>query len=90
MYNRSVANRRTQLYLDDELRLRIDRVRARDGRSMAEVVRDALDAYLGEEERVRRPLSESASRWVGAWRDDELDVAELRGEVEERLRRLDP
>ena len=57
---------------------------------MANVVRDALDAYLDEEERVRRPLADGAARWVGAWADDGPEVAELRREVEDRLRRLDP
>jgi predicted DNA-binding protein len=89
MYAPGVASRRTQLYLDDRLRERIDRVRARDGRTMAEVVRDALERYLEEDERVRRPLAESASRWVGAWRDRESEVPQLRREVEDRLRRLD-
>jgi len=37
---------RTQVYLSDEQRARIDEVRRRDGKSLAAVVREALDAYL--------------------------------------------
>ncbi len=39
-----MATVRTQVYLTTEQRKRIDDLRARDGRSLAEVVRDALDA----------------------------------------------
>ena len=41
-----MAATRTQVYLTTEQRKRIDDLRARDGRSLAEVVRAALDAYL--------------------------------------------
>lgn len=85
-----MPSRRTQIYLDDALRAKIDQVSARDGRSMADVVRAALDAYLDEEERVRRPLADGAAGWVGAWPKDGPEVADLRREVEDRLRRLDP
>lgn len=37
---------RTQVYLTPEQRERIDRLRADRGLSLAEVVREALDAYL--------------------------------------------
>jgi len=40
---------RTQVYLTPEQRERIDALRKREGRSLAEVVRTALDAYLGVE-----------------------------------------
>lgn len=41
-----MAATRTQIYLTAEQRAAIDEVRRRDGRSLAEVVREALDAYL--------------------------------------------
>jgi len=44
-----MAATRTQVYLTQEQRERIDELRARDGRSLAEVVRDALDSYLERE-----------------------------------------
>jgi len=37
---------RTQVYLTAEQRRQIDELRARDGRTLAEVVRTALDEYL--------------------------------------------
>ena len=38
---------RTQIYLTDQQRQQIDEIVAADGITMAEVVRRALDAYLG-------------------------------------------
>jgi predicted DNA-binding protein len=40
---------RTQVYLTQEQRDRIEQLRARDGRTLAEVIRAALDAYLQPE-----------------------------------------
>jgi hypothetical protein len=40
---------RTQVYLSDEQRRRIDEIAAAEGVTMAEVVRRALDRYLGAE-----------------------------------------
>jgi predicted DNA-binding protein len=40
---------RTQIYLSAEQRERIDELTRRDGRSLAEIVRRALDAYLAHE-----------------------------------------
>lgn len=40
---------RTQIYLTEEQRRRIDLVTAAEGVSMAEVIRRALDEYLDEE-----------------------------------------
>ena len=41
-----MAATRTQVYLTKEQRDRIDDLRARDGRTLAEVIRAALDEYL--------------------------------------------
>jgi hypothetical protein len=41
---------RTQIYLTPEQRERIEAIRKRDGRSLAEVVRAALDRYLAHEQ----------------------------------------
>ncbi len=43
-----MAATRTQVYLTPEQRARLDEIRVRDGRSLAELVREALDAYLFE------------------------------------------
>jgi hypothetical protein len=40
---------RTQIYLTEEQRRRIDQVTAAEGVPMAEVIRRALDEYLDEE-----------------------------------------
>lgn len=40
---------RTQIYLTEAQRERIDEIREADGITMAEVVRRALDAYLASE-----------------------------------------
>lgn len=45
---RCMSATRTQVYLTAEQRERIEALRRRDGRSLAEVVRAALDAYLVE------------------------------------------
>jgi hypothetical protein len=39
---------RTQIYLTAEQRAALDELRRRDGKSLAEIVRDALDAYVAE------------------------------------------
>jgi Arc/MetJ-type ribon-helix-helix transcriptional regulator len=41
-----MAATRTQVYLTQEQRDRIEELRARDGRTLAEVIRAALDEYL--------------------------------------------
>jgi len=41
---------RTQVYLTQQQRARIDALRKADGRTMAQIVREALDRYLEEEE----------------------------------------
>lgn len=43
-----MASRRTQVYLTQEQRRRLDERRRRERRSMAELVREALDAYLAD------------------------------------------
>jgi predicted DNA-binding protein len=48
---------RTQIYLTEEQRQRIDRVTAAEGIPMAEVIRRALDEYLGEEGDATAALS---------------------------------
>lgn len=52
----AVASTRTQVYLTADQRRQIEELRARDGRTLAEVVRAALDEYLethGREARER-------------------------------------
>jgi len=83
---------RTQIYLDDRVRRRVERVTARDGRSMSEVIRGALDCYLDDEERLRAPLTEVAGPAIGAWANrGDAPVKEqrkLRLELERRAKEL--
>lgn len=44
-----VSATRTQIYFTQEQRERIDRAAARRGVTMAELVREAFDEYLGDE-----------------------------------------
>jgi hypothetical protein len=41
-----MAATRTQVYLTKEQRARLDELRRRDGRPLAELVREAIDGYL--------------------------------------------
>jgi len=50
-----MSSTRTQVYLTDEQRKRIDRVAAVEGLSMAQVIRRAVDEYLDD-----RPDPEAA------------------------------
>jgi predicted DNA-binding protein len=83
-----MPSRRTQIYLEEALRERIDRLRARRGGTMADVVREALDRYLSGEERRDRRLAEVAHDWVGAWKDERAGESPRAG-LAERARRLD-
>lgn len=51
---RCMAATRTQVYLTDEQRRQIEELRARDGRTLAEVIRAALDEYLETHGQVAR------------------------------------
>ena len=47
-----MAATRTQVYLTEDQRRQIEELRARDGRTLAEVVRAALDEYLATHGRL--------------------------------------
>lgn len=42
-----MAGVRTQIYLTEEQRARLEALMKRDGKSLAELVREAIDAFLG-------------------------------------------
>lgn len=52
---------RTQIYLDDEQTVRLDRRAAAEGTSRSMVIRRAVDVYLSQEER-------EAARWQAQWK----------------------
>lgn len=56
---------RTQIYLTEQQRQRIDRVTAAEGIPMAEVIRRALDAYLGNENDASVALSATFGAGAG-------------------------
>jgi predicted DNA-binding protein len=47
MYNVYIVMRRTQIYLDDGQRQRLDRVAKRTRRTVSELIREAIDARYG-------------------------------------------
>lgn len=53
-----MAATRTQVYLTADQRCEIEKLRARDGRTLAEVVRAALDEYLA----IHGPAAEARER----------------------------
>ncbi len=77
-----MAATRTQIYLTREQRRKLDARRKRDRKTLAAVVRDAIDAYLAE-----RPLDvqEVLDRTFGSIPDLEVPS---RDEWEARARRL--
>jgi ribbon-helix-helix CopG family protein len=48
---------RTQIYLTEEQRRRIDQVADAEGLAMAEIIRRALDQYLGDDINTKTALS---------------------------------
>ena len=57
---------RTQVYLTSEQRVRIDQLAARDGMTLAEVVRRALDRYIDD---TGIDEGEALAQTFGACRD---------------------
>ncbi|MGH2844586.1 MAG: CopG family transcriptional regulator [Thermoleophilaceae bacterium] len=81
---------RTQIYLgDDELEL-LDRVGRATGASRSELIRRAVRAAFGETTKAEKLRALDAS--AGSWRRRGLTGAEyvdaVRGDLNERLRRL--
>ena len=65
---------RTQIYLTDEQRNSLGSRAARTGRPMSELIREALEEYLGRhaDERRREVLRAAAGLWA-----DRSDLAQL-------------
>ncbi len=65
-----MAKRRTQIYLTDEEIDVLSKESERTGRSMASLIRDAVDRVFGIEERGRRRrFSDALDASFGAWKD---------------------
>jgi len=70
---------KTTLYLTPELRRRLRDASRRTGRAQADVIRAALDAYLGEHQ-ASRPQS------IGTGDDAELEAGDTERWLRERWR----
>ena len=79
---------RTQIYLTDEQKRRLQRLASASGQKRSEIIREAIDAYLARQERTGWQQAFETLRGMWAGRDD-LDgfVRDLRSEWERRLER---
>ena len=75
------AATRTQIYLTSDQRAALDELRAREGKALAEVVRDAIDAYL---DRAGPSVDEALEQTSGALPDLDVPSREEWGERERR------
>jgi metal-responsive CopG/Arc/MetJ family transcriptional regulator len=64
-----MAATRTQIYLTKEQRKRLDELRRRDGKTLAELVREAVDQYL---ERSQPSVEEALDSTFGMLPDLEV------------------
>lgn len=65
---------KTTVYLDDEIAMKVRQIAMADGRSQAEVIREALRAYTRQ---VRRPRPKG----VGQYRSGRSNVSESAEEI---------
>ena len=62
---RAVASTRTQIYLTKEQRKRLDELGKREGKTLAHLIRDAVDQYLLENEGGQVDLQAHLDRFFG-------------------------
>jgi predicted transcriptional regulator len=67
---------RTQIYLDDEQTVRLDRHAAAEGATRSTVIRRAVDEYLTRED-------QDASRWLERWGNAVEETAGIAPHLEE-------
>lgn len=80
-----MAATRTQIYLTKKQRQQLDARRKREGKTLAAVVRDAVDAYLIRDESRAADIQAVLDRTFGSIPDLEVPS---RDEWEERAQRL--
>lgn len=68
MYNSYIVMRRTQIYLDDRQRRKLDGVARRTRRTVSELIRDAIDAQYGATPREDF-LDALTSGAFGVWKE---------------------
>ena len=79
----------TQIYLTEEQQHRLERLAAATGRRKSDLIREALDGYLADQQ--PRDWQDALEAVRGMWADrDDLDdfVRDLRAGWERRLERL--
>ena len=67
---------RTQISLTTQQMQRLRRASARRGVSMAHLIREAVEAYVPDDERARATMIERALAAAGRYRSGASDVAE--------------
>lgn len=86
----TLAMGRTQVYLGDEELELLDRVARATGASRSELIRRAVRSTFGEKTKAEKLQALDAS--AGSWRGRRFTGAEyvdtIRGDLDERLRRL--
>ena len=80
-----MAATRTQIYLTKKQRQQLDARRKREGKTLAAVVRDAVDAYMVRDEARAADIQAVLDRTFGSIPDLEVPS---RDEWEERAQRL--
>jgi len=75
-YHMSIARTQTLVQLTDKLLRRLDERAAREGRSRSALIRDAIEAYLYDEDKARidREIIEGYERIPTT--DEEMEIAE--------------
>ena len=81
---------RTQVYLGEEELQLLDRVARATGASRSELIRRAVRSTFGEKTKAERlrALDASAGSWAGRGFTGAEYVDSIRGDLNERLRRL--
>jgi hypothetical protein len=80
-----MAATRTQIYLTKQQRQQLDARRKREGKTLAAVVRDAVDAYVARDTAAAADIQAVLDRTFGSIPDLEVPS---RDEWEERAQRL--
>ena len=69
---RTLAATRTQIYLTADQRKHLDELGRREGKTLAQLIREAVDRYLEQESKPKGDLQEHLDRFFGSMPD--LDV----------------
>lgn len=80
-----MLTRRTQLLLDDDRYLQLERIAAQTQRSVGSVIREAIDQYLPSQAMTR---AEALAHFDTAPRSDIDDPEEIRREIDTMYDRL--